>query len=140
MRDVAAGGDDGGGGAPAADPAAAPPFGDQLRRARRAAGLTQEELAERARLSARAVSDLERGAKRAPRPDTLRRLAAALRLAPAARAALAAAAARPAAAPPGGGAAPPGPRHNLPAQLTSFVGRERELAAVRERCWPRTAW
>jgi non-specific serine/threonine protein kinase len=107
-------------------------FGAQLQRARQAAGLTQEELAERARLSARAVSDLERGVKRAPRPDTLRRLAAALRLAPAARAALAAAAAaaRPAPAPPRGGAGPPGPRHTLPLQLTSFVGRERELAAL----------
>ena len=53
-----------------------------LRRERLARGLTQEELAERARLSARAVSDLERGVKRAPRPDTLRRLAAALRAGP----------------------------------------------------------
>ena len=58
----------------------------------------------------------------------MRRLAAALELAPAAQAALAGAA-RPSAARPGGPAAP---RHNLPLQLTSFVGRERELAAVRE--------
>jgi transcriptional regulator with XRE-family HTH domain len=126
---VAAGGDGGGSGPAAGRPAAAPPFGARLQRERRAAGLTQEELAERARLSARAVSDLERGAKRAPRPDTLRRLAAALELAPEARAALAAAA-RPVAAPPEGVAVPPGPRHNLPLPLTTFVGRERELAAV----------
>jgi tetratricopeptide (TPR) repeat protein/transcriptional regulator with XRE-family HTH domain len=36
-------------------------FGDQLRRYRRAAGLTQEELAARAGLSVRAVADMERG-------------------------------------------------------------------------------
>lgn len=36
-------------------------FGNLLRRARRSAGLTQEALAERAGLSARAISDLERG-------------------------------------------------------------------------------
>ena len=71
----------------------------------------------------RALSDLERGVKRGPRAASLRLLADALGLAPDARAALAAAA-RPAAAP----APPP---HNLPLQLTSFVGRERELAAVR---------
>ena len=40
-----------------------PAFGSLLRRHRQAAGLTQEELAERARLSARAVIDLERGAR-----------------------------------------------------------------------------
>jgi len=36
-------------------------FGEQLRRLRTAAGLTQEQLAEKAKLSTRAVSDLERG-------------------------------------------------------------------------------
>jgi transcriptional regulator GlxA family with amidase domain len=36
-------------------------FGDLLRRHRRAADLTQEELAERANISQRTVSDLERG-------------------------------------------------------------------------------
>jgi non-specific serine/threonine protein kinase len=125
-RDVAGAGseDGGGGGAAAAGAPAGPPFGALLRRARRAAGLTQEELAERAGLSVRAVSDLERGVKRGPRAASLRLLVDALGLAPDARAALAAAAARPAAAP----APPP---HNLPLQLTSFVGRERELAAVR---------
>ena len=59
----------------------------------------------------------------------MRLLAAALELAPAPAAALAAAA-RPAPAPPGG---PAGPRHNLPRPLTSFVGREGELAAVGAR-------
>src|SRR6059058_1247385 len=55
-------------------------FGDLLRRYREAAGLTQEALAERARLSARAISDLERGVKHTPRHDTVALLAEALRL------------------------------------------------------------
>ena len=41
-------------------------LGEQLRRYRVAAGLAQEELAERAGVSARAVSDLERGSSRRP--------------------------------------------------------------------------
>jgi non-specific serine/threonine protein kinase len=90
--------------------------------------LTQEALAARARLSARAVSDLERGVNRVPRPGTLALLARALRLPPEDRAALAAAAREGAA--PGGGGPPP---HNLPPALTSFVGREGDLAAVRAR-------
>ena len=39
-------------------------FGDLLRRDRLTAGLTQEALAERAGLSVRAISDLERSARR----------------------------------------------------------------------------
>jgi transcriptional regulator with XRE-family HTH domain len=50
-------------------------FGSLLRRYRGAAGLTQEALAEQARLSARAISDLERGLKHAPRPTTVYLLA-----------------------------------------------------------------
>src|SRR5437868_15151217 len=53
-------------------------FGSSLRRQRLAAGLTQDELAERAGLSVRGIQDLERGARRSPRPETLRRLRAAL--------------------------------------------------------------
>src|ERR1700738_2191882 len=53
-------------------------FGLALRRHRIAAGLTQEELAERAGLSARGIQDLESGARRSPRAETVRRLAAAL--------------------------------------------------------------
>ena len=119
--------------------AAAPaPFGAALRRHRLAAGLSQDALAERAGLSARAISDLERGVSRAPRPATLRLLADALGLAPAARAALAAAArpesprarrrGRPVAPP-----RPPRPAPRLPARRTSFVGREGEVAALRAR-------
>lgn len=51
-----------------------------LRRARRAAGLTQEELAERAGLSVRGVSDIERGARQSPRRDTIALLGKALGL------------------------------------------------------------
>jgi predicted ATPase/DNA-binding XRE family transcriptional regulator len=53
-------------------------FGDLLKRYRVAAGLTQEELAQRAGLSPKAVSDLERGARRFPRKDTVALLAEAL--------------------------------------------------------------
>ena len=56
------------------------PFGALLRRFRLAAGLSQEALAERARMSARAVSDLERGVNRAPRHETLLLLIEALNL------------------------------------------------------------
>src|SRR5919202_1118773 len=65
----------------------APPsdFGTLLRDFRRAAGLTQEALAELAGLSARGVSDLERGLHRAPQRETLSRLARALGLDTAAR-------------------------------------------------------
>jgi transcriptional regulator with XRE-family HTH domain len=53
-----------------------------LRRYRKAAGLTQEELAARAGLSVRGISDLERGIKAVPRKDTVQMLADALRLTP----------------------------------------------------------
>jgi predicted ATPase len=58
----------------------APLFGDLLRRYRLEAGLTQEALAEGSALSARAISDLERGLRTAPRKETVRLLASALRL------------------------------------------------------------
>ena len=57
-------------------------FPEVLRRHRHAAGLTQEELAERAHLSERAISDLERGLK-APLRATVRMLTEALALPPA---------------------------------------------------------
>jgi DNA-binding XRE family transcriptional regulator len=49
-------------------------FGEVLRRYRVAAGLTQEALAERAAMSARGISDLERAARTHPYPATVRRL------------------------------------------------------------------
>ena len=61
-------------------------FGELLRRYRLGAGLSQESLAERAGLSADAISYLERGRRTAPRPETLTALATALGLAQAERA------------------------------------------------------
>ena len=63
---------------PVAEPALS--FGGLLRQLRDDAGLTQEELAEAARLSARSVSDLERGVNLTARHDTARLLAGALGL------------------------------------------------------------
>lgn len=99
-------------------------FGDLLRHFRLAVGLSQEELAERAGLSARGISDLERGARHAPRPETVRLLAAALDLAAPDRERLIASVQRvrePTAAPPG---------RLLPVPLTPLLGRERDEAAV----------
>jgi transcriptional regulator with XRE-family HTH domain len=56
------------------------PFGARLRQLREAAGLTQEELAQKAGLTARGISDLERGARNRPYPHTVRSLADALEL------------------------------------------------------------
>jgi predicted ATPase/DNA-binding CsgD family transcriptional regulator/transcriptional regulator with XRE-family HTH domain len=66
-------------------------FGVLLQRHRMAAALTQEELAEHAGVSRRAVADLERGARRSPHPATVRLLADALKLNGTDRAALIAA-------------------------------------------------
>jgi len=67
-------------------------FGDLLRRYRLVAGLTQEELAAQAGLSVRGLSDLERGARRAPRREAVQLLAEALHLSAAERTRLEAAA------------------------------------------------
>jgi len=69
-------------------------FADMLRRCRAEAGLTQEELAERAGVSWRTISDLERGLKH-PRRDTLALLAGGLALSEEERAAFIAAGRRP---------------------------------------------
>jgi transcriptional regulator with XRE-family HTH domain len=55
-------------------------FASLLKRHRDAAGLTQEELAGRAKLGVRTISDLERGISKAPYRTTIRRLANALEL------------------------------------------------------------
>jgi predicted ATPase/DNA-binding XRE family transcriptional regulator len=55
-------------------------FGELLRHYRVQAGLTQEELAEQAGISAHAISQLERGVRRTPRRDTLLLLVKALQL------------------------------------------------------------
>src|SRR5258708_7456267 len=63
------------------DTDAPPPiyFSRLLRWHRQAGGLTQEALAERAKVSTRAINDLERGRRR-PRPDTVTLLVKALAL------------------------------------------------------------
>jgi transcriptional regulator with XRE-family HTH domain len=63
-------------------------FGELLRRWRESAGLSQRDLAQRARLSTKAVGALERGERRRPHPHTVRALAEALGLSPEDRAAL----------------------------------------------------
>ena len=121
-------------------------FGELLRRQRRAAGLTQEELAARAGLSARGIADLERGVRRAPRRDTVALLIRALGGPSADGAAMITAAQRArasgeaptpgdsAAPATGGGSLPAAPRahasHNLPAQLTRLLGRDDAVRAV----------
>src|SRR3954469_11599564 len=67
-------------------------FADLLRQLRTAAALSQEELAERAGVSLRGLSDLERGVRRAPHLSTVRVLADALSLGPVERQSLLAAA------------------------------------------------
>ncbi|MCA1674969.1 MAG: helix-turn-helix domain-containing protein, partial [Actinobacteria bacterium] len=110
------------------------PFGVALRRLRERAGMTQEQLAERAGLSVKAISALERGERRHPYPHTVRALVAALGASVQERAILEA------------GVPRRGQRHELsrqdrpdrtprpvaqlPADVAAFTGRERELAAL----------
>ena len=110
-------------------------FGTLLRQHRTAAGLSQEELAERAGLSRRGISDLERGVHGSPHPATVRRLAEALDLDQAQRAALLASAQAATATPlanltAGDRSVDPNARHNLPVPLTSLVGRAQEITDV----------
>ncbi|MGH3157692.1 MAG: helix-turn-helix domain-containing protein, partial [Streptosporangiaceae bacterium] len=92
-------------------------FGPTLRRKRLAAGLTQQELAQRAGLSVRALSDLERGVSR-PHRKTVTSLTDALGLAEAGHAGRRRAARpRPAAGTP----------RQLPPAPAGFTGRSAEL-------------
>jgi DNA-binding XRE family transcriptional regulator len=120
-------------------------FAALLRHYRRGAGLTQEALAERAGVSARAVSDLERGLYLTPRRDTVTLLAAALGLGPADAVRLEGAVARrgrprpsrpgdpdgriPFGAGPGQGAGVY-TAGSLPVALTGLIGREQVVDAV----------
>jgi predicted ATPase len=88
-------------------------------------------LAERSALSARAISDLERGVSRRPRRETVDLLSAALRLDPIAKAAFEAASRAPASVPTDRTRTHRGPG-SVPVHLTSFVGRQSEVHAVRE--------
>ncbi len=108
-------------------------FGTLLKHYRRAAGLTQEALAERAGLSARGVQDLERGVSRLPRQDTVDLLAAALGLSGEDHAALAAVVrspAAPASSPPAPLVAPVRAAAHPTGALLPLVGRGRELAVL----------
>lgn len=111
--------------------------GALVKRYRLAAGLSQEALAARAGVSARAVSDIERGVHQTPRGATLDLLAAALDLTPQRRAMLLAAA-YPGAAPgnqsdhteSAAPAATVTPVHNLPFPPAPLIGREGERAVA----------
>lgn len=115
-------------------------FGDTLRRVRSAAGLSQEALAERADLSTRGISDLERG-RRSPRPATVQLLADALGLDVSTRSEFVRAAYPQQS--PGSVIAPSegtvvmaaagvetDARADLPLPPTPLIGRERDVAAV----------
>jgi transcriptional regulator with XRE-family HTH domain len=94
-------------------------FGDLIKRARITAGLTQEELAELAGLSVRAVGDIERARTARPRRGSAELLARALRLPDAGDG-------RIVGAPGCGGVVP----RQLPHALAGFVGREAEMTTL----------
>lgn len=101
------------------------PFSELLRQQRRAAGYSQEDLAERAGLSLGAVGSLEQGLRRAPRRDTVKALADALDMSDSARRLFEEAAARTRGRQSHENA-------NLPVTLTSFIERNEvnELRAL----------
>jgi len=104
-------------------------FAALLRQHRLECGLSQDGLAEAAAISRSAVGAYERGIHSAPHRDTVQLLADALHLTGAARAEFESAARRKPQAPVGGDSGASG---NLPFPSTSFVGRERELAQLRD--------
>src|SRR5690242_7025381 len=116
-------------------PSATPTFADLLRSHRIAAALSQEALAEKAGLSVRAISDLERGVKSHPYLETVRLLADALNLTLPQRATLATVARpvpeadRPQITP----VARPGLSPALPIPPTPLVGREADVAELVDR-------
>lgn len=109
-------------------PSDAPTFGDLLRSHRRQLQVSQERLAERAGVSARAISDLERGVRSHPYRETAILLADALELTGSERSGFLTAARRPAPR------SAPGVRR-LPATAllrpsTSLIGRDSDLATL----------
>src|SRR3984957_19718526 len=111
-------------------------FGSLLRRYRLAAGLSQDALAELARVSSNGISALERGRRRIPQRETLESLAEALAMAPQQRRACEAAAVRPTSPRRRDGASitvgpwPSAGATILSFTLTPFIGREVELAEI----------
>jgi predicted ATPase/transcriptional regulator with XRE-family HTH domain len=105
-------------------------LGSLIRRFRLAGGLSQEQLAERSGLSARAVSDLERGLRTVPRPETVRMLADGLDLGSGDRETLLLAS-RPELRPsPKTSSIQHAPRDGLPRPRSPLVGRDREVAEL----------
>lgn len=120
----------------AMQPRSSPPaeFGAILRQLRVTAELSQEELAERARVSVDAIGALERGRRKAPQRETVDLLLAALQPTPDERAVLLAAANRARLRNVEPGSAPsPAARHNLPHALNDLVGRENAIAEIGSR-------
>lgn len=111
-------------------------FGALLRRYRLTAGLSQEMLAGRARVSLDGISALERGYRRTPQRETVALLARALALTDEQRAAFEAAAARPQSPRRRGetsvtvGPWAEAESASLPVSLTTFVGRDAELDEI----------
>ena len=105
-------------------------FAGVLRRLRAVAGLTQEELAEAAGVSPRAVSDLERGMVATPRQDTVRLLADALQLSSQERIEFEAAARGHTATGRAGARGVAAAARTLPRDIASFTGRRHELAEL----------
>ena len=113
---------------PISDADNAPAFGVVLREYRTTLGLTQEELASRAGLTAKAVSALERGERKRPYPHTVRALAEALGLSAEDRASLLSAV-------PGRNAEASAVAKQptvLPTSRTPLLGRERELSEIQD--------
>lgn len=104
-------------------------FGTKLRQLRQAAGMTQEELAERAGLTAKGIGALERGERRRPYPHTVRALASALGLSVDHLTELVSALPPRASEPPVAN----GPASSsLPVLPSALVGREQDIASVIE--------
>lgn len=104
-------------------------FGQQLRALRKAAGLTQEQLAEQAGLSVQAIASLENGRSRRPYLHTLRALSEALQLTPEEHAALSSTIADRSLSTDNSTATPAAPSIDvrLPSVVTGLIGRERDL-------------
>jgi tetratricopeptide (TPR) repeat protein/transcriptional regulator with XRE-family HTH domain len=121
-------------------------FGGLLRQLRDEAGLTQDELAEAAQVSQRAISDLERGINHTARKDTAILLAGALGLDGPARELFVAAArgrapadeALAAAAPQAGTRPAASTSRTLPRDIAAFTGRRDELDQLMAR-WAEAA-
>ncbi len=104
-------------------------FGSLLRQLRLTAGLTQEALAERSGLSAKAIGELERNPDRIPRLDTINLVSNALGLHAPDRARLIAAA-RPVEVDTSASSATSQLRHDLPRVFTPLIGRSGVVEAV----------